>query len=720
MINEIDNSINTSKVSTSKATFRPILWVSSIVEASDLILDFSVIEYCEVSAAEIPTGVHYIYVDQRTSEATIKNILWRLQQSDRNIIEVYASQYDLLSNLNHESNTTNEVKKQITDFCISSNAWLESRNDVNLKVREAYRIAEVAISLLPDDQKDVELATLRERSKSNSFDWNKKMESLESKFRKEIEKRTGRPRGELLKKAQDLVNAKGAEEKIVIREELYKLNPRLSKQDIQDLIDECLYGDLSFISDALPKTRTAKEFRESNVESTNYRIHGLLANEGVVMLHAEEGVGKTTAGVDLAASILLGDDYLGKFKVNTTGRVLFCNSLAENLDSQKRSAFITRGIFNSDDWKEISGWTIKHLAFLEKEIIDFKPQLLIIDSLFGVTAGVKEYDINSHNAGLIITYLQHLSEKHKVSIVLIHHNNKNQDANGANRSSGSRTIGAFVSAKWELKKDKNSEARHLIIHKTRGGIKGTFKLSYDEDTGRAFIIDGYHKDQETKDTEDLILNFWSKDSNQEYTLTQFTENIERNRDTIRKALKELEYEGIVSIEPNPKDRRNNLYRLKKKNIVPPPTLSVSTSSNFTESIDIHSVQIPDVIEDVEKNIISANSENSGHIEDVVECPVIETSEVLDTQAIQDNSGRAEVDMGGGALKNIFTDKSKSQIRPGNQCKYVGRDEDTVPTHYWDSIFTITHVRSYQVSVELRTRYGLESFDIYTDDIEIIE
>ena len=167
------------------------LWVgddSYLIATQRLHPFFHVRAYKEVVGSCV-TGENYIIQGSDITEATIKALAWKIQSTGGEC-KIYRSQLPLLS-LMGDSLSIKELTGQILDFSTSYQDWAIRIDQEKLSTKQAAEIAKVAIALLPESQKLVELATLRARcyESPSSWEWTKIVQTLEEEFRQELHKR---------------------------------------------------------------------------------------------------------------------------------------------------------------------------------------------------------------------------------------------------------------------------------------------------------------------------------------------------------------------------------------------------------------------------------------------------------------------------------------------------------------------------------------------------
>ena len=114
-------------------------------------------------------------------------------------------------------------------------------------------------------------------------------------------------------------------------------------------------------------------------------------------------------------------------------------------ESSTKKKLLKRGFRESDKGKLkiISHWNLSQLDFLERTLEDFKPDLVIIDSLKRITTG-RDISENSAEFADSIYELKEMLTKYGASGILIHHSNKNPDHSGVAKIRGNTSIPGAV------------------------------------------------------------------------------------------------------------------------------------------------------------------------------------------------------------------------------------------------------------------------------------
>lgn len=176
------NSTITSKDSAIKL---PTLWIADACKARHFSKLFNLREFSQVD--DIPQGENYILFDPSDAEAQIKLVAWQIKGDGRSCyLHRIKSPIDYLV---VDAATARELTIQIFEFAQPYEQWRIRQDAESLTIREASELASVAIRVLKQPERSIELGIIRERSKQNSYDWNKLVANLEEEFKKELKAR---------------------------------------------------------------------------------------------------------------------------------------------------------------------------------------------------------------------------------------------------------------------------------------------------------------------------------------------------------------------------------------------------------------------------------------------------------------------------------------------------------------------------------------------------
>ncbi|PSB53726.1 hypothetical protein C7B67_01740, partial [filamentous cyanobacterium Phorm 6] len=199
-------------------------------------------------------------------------------------------------------------------------------------------------------------------------------------------------------------------------------------------------------------------------EGLRWVVPELLPRGETVILSASPKCGKSLIAVDLAFCTATGEEkFLGQNI--EVGKVLLV-SVDESLNST-RSKLLKRGfrLTESDNLKVLPQWDITQTAKLEAFLEDYRPDVVIIDSLKRICKGSAVSE-NSAEFSDNIYALKELLTRYGAAGVLIHHSNKNHEALGVERLRGSSAIAGSVWGVWQVdhipKQDPHNKKKMIV------------------------------------------------------------------------------------------------------------------------------------------------------------------------------------------------------------------------------------------------------------------
>ena len=238
------------------------------------------------------------------------------------------------------------------------------------------------------------------------------------------------------------------------------------------------------------QSRGANQTREG--EEQQMLVHGFLPWKRDGVLFGPGGVGKTTAAVRLAWSVITGESFLDhSIKSEITGKVLFIGSdggtgaydmwqnTAEDLGFAKDPRWIDGCFFwGADEQEGVGAWSATPAGLLElkEELESGDYKLVIIDSWKAILE-LADIDFGIGPVGTIIRLLQALIGKH-CSALYLHHPSGNSKGKGVGGTGGNQNVNQIPFAVHELRVEPSSEDKpscvRWIAHKLRGYQKREF------------------------------------------------------------------------------------------------------------------------------------------------------------------------------------------------------------------------------------------------------
>jgi KaiC/GvpD/RAD55 family RecA-like ATPase len=184
------------------------------------------------------------------------------------------------------------------------------------------------------------------------------------------------------------------------------------------------------------------EFFSLETEAENWLIPGLLPKGEMLLLAALPKVGKSLLATEVAYAVLCGGPVLGEKAKQ--GKVLYISS-DESPSSLKRR-FYARGfdlLPERNNLRVMTHLDLTNLGVLEEQLDEFRPDLVVVDSLTSITfdLGISEND--SEFARYVYRF-KDLLKRYNSASILIHHENKSKEQKGIGKVAGSARITAAV------------------------------------------------------------------------------------------------------------------------------------------------------------------------------------------------------------------------------------------------------------------------------------
>jgi hypothetical protein len=431
-------------------------------------------------------------------------------------------------------------------------------------------------------------------------------------------------------------------------------------------------------------------------EGLQWVIPELLPCGETVILSACPKAGKSLLAVDLAFCVATGEEkFLGQnIKV---GKVLLV-SVDESLNST-RSKLLKRGfrLQDNDNIKVLPQWDITQTAKLETFLEDYRPDVVIIDSLKRICKGSAVSE-NSAEFSDNIYALKELFTRYGAAGVLIHHSNKNADALGVDRLRGSSAIAGSVWGVWQVdhipKKDPNNSKKLIIDPKDPKRIFSCFPRDAEGQTldielnleNNSWICHGLAGEeaeaaQQRETIRERILRTLEKHNkplpgSQIIELTELTEK----RASVYSELNRMVGKKVISATPAPDNKRYTLYSL--------PNCQAENSSVKAPPPPPPPISLPNAIYESENHIeqgfqIDSNID-SRYI--AIDSTVTVESEMLSTandcvNRVSEIDSKLPLSQGGGEVKctsdtEIVTEEN---VEGSHQIPIAPPEPETAPT-----------------------------------------
>jgi len=342
---------------------------------------------------------------------------------------------------------------------------------------------------------------------------------------------------------------------------------RLSKSEVEELLKHI---NRSTNQEEL-KTYTIDDLFDLQSEGLTWVIPEMLPRGETIILAGSPKAGKSLLGIDAAFAIATGESrFLGENVV--TGKVLLV-SCDESLNSTK-SKLIKRGFRRGDSIEILPKWTIDRLHDLEQKIEDYRPDVVIVDSLKRISHGSQISENSAEFADNIYT-LKEVFAKYNCSGILIHHSNKDKEASGVNKLRGSSAIAGAVWGTWQLdhilRPDPNNKKKLIIDPKdpvrvlsvfARDTEGQTLKIEFNPEDNSWERL-GIEDDAAELTYRERIISVLRKNSHCEGLSGREIMRLleEDGNKSVYSELNRMVNKRLISCKPANNDKRINLYSL---------------------------------------------------------------------------------------------------------------------------------------------------------------
>jgi len=414
-----------------------------------------------------------------------------------------------------------------------------------------------------------------------------------------------------------------------------------------------------------PQTKrlTFEDLLDSESEAMDWLVSGLLPVGETVLLCALPKVGKSKLAIDLAFSVATGESrFLGQ--ETKQGKVLLITPDASKMSLKQE---LTKRGFRKQDSPNLHifpEWSIDQMAVLEEELENFRPDLVVIDSLKKITAG-KEISENSAEFADNIIALNDMLKRYRATGILVHHANKSNDAIGVERVRGSTAIVGACWGTWMLeqipKKDPNNAKRMIVDPKDpkriftatcRDAEGTTLNIEFNlENNSWDFMGEVGVDEQEAKQQstyQERILKVL-RDNQRNLSGPEIMELMgigREQRNSVYTVLGRMENKRLINSRPAPGDKRFNLYSLS------------ASKSNDAIVISLPPPPPQEAVSDVDYNSethASKGFEDSQHNSQQIvntkeDCASPEIAETLNSKGVNEIVNTQPLSQGGEGVK----------------------------------------------------------------------
>tara|TARA_Y100000590_G_C15735079_1_gene1018265 strand:- start:1280 stop:2476 length:1197 start_codon:yes stop_codon:yes gene_type:complete len=336
-----------------------------------------------------------------------------------------------------------------------------------------------------------------------------------------------------------------------------KLKFKINSKNINPKPDP-LRGSSGFISLPQYKFEPFTEIKDKPIIPKVWIWENRLKEGGISIITAKPKVGKSIFAMNLAVNVVRGTRFLDWETLK--GKVLYM-ALEGDIDFIKEQISLISDN-QTDQLKDL----LLHVGFeigdqfptIKQNVIEHKPKLLIIDTLFKLTMSSDLKDLN--NPLEVHRFLEpyvELAREYKTHIQFIHHSQKKQIGSGV-QILGSTGIFAVVDSAIQINKTQNT--REMITQQRDGDevwdpiilVGGTRESNFKIST--AGSMNEHHLD----DASNQILEFLDLNGDSNYK--DIKSNVSKSDKNIRLALSNLIDNGVIKKIKDETDNRTLSYR----------------------------------------------------------------------------------------------------------------------------------------------------------------
>lgn len=329
-----------------------------------------------------------------------------------------------------------------------------------------------------------------------------------------------------------------------------------SPRDLDNIYQKSLCGKIG-------ERLTLDQLEESLGDSKReFLIGGLVPKSTSLLVYADGGVGKTKFLYDLAYCMATGQNWNG-FPVTATNRKI----LIYQGDESKRDmlqALNKRGFKKgSDSRNHIQtrfGWNFDAIPALVKDIEEFKPDIVFVDSLTYANR-YSIYDENRTEYARPVLELTSIAEEYGVTIVIVHHSSR-----GSGKPRGTTAIFNAVSEVYKLEKDvtfgATSQEKVLTIEKSRSRrFPCSYKLAFEEEDFSLHFLEEVGEELNNLDstTKDRIVDLLLKNKNTKFEAEEVSHLLNTSSGNARRCLNKLHRDGMINCDEISDSGTKKLY-----------------------------------------------------------------------------------------------------------------------------------------------------------------
>ncbi len=374
-------------------------------------------------------------------------------------------------------------------------------------------------------------------------------------------------------------------------QELANASPGRRVKDLEDLYMKSLCATVE------PRKSLDELEEEVGTEGRKWLLGGILAQATTALVIADGGVGKTKWLYDLLYCIASGKNWNGFPATADSRRVLIYQG--DESKNDMLQALNKRGFKPGTEVRQRTevrfGWNTDAMPILYQDAAEFKPAIVMIDSLTFVNR-YSLYDENRTEYSRPVLELNKFAAETGITVVIVHHTNRNGQARGTT------AVRNAVSEVIKLEKDPNPSAnpqeKILTIEKSRSRrFPTSYRLFFNEEDFSFSLLEEVGQELGSLDmsTKDQIVKFLQEHANIKFESEEVAQEINTTLGNARRCLYQLARDGMVNLDEKTASGTTKLYYITREpkdcsTENPLQTATVTLSPRITSESDSSACQ----------------------------------------------------------------------------------------------------------------------------------
>lgn len=435
------------------------------------------------------------------------------------------------------------------------------------------------------------------------------------------------------------------------------------------ILDEIYMSSLTAEEHEPAMTLAQLKEKYSHNDAPDWLHHGLIPAASVILLHALGGDGKTLLSYYLASLIAKGDSW-GEFTPTARKRRV----LIVQVDEPAKNLIMRAEQLELGDLeiRFITKWQVESIPRLVSEIDNFKPDLVMIDSI----TGASKFSIYSENDvpfAKPLLLLRDIAQDKNVTFLVIHHSSKGAEGRGGTARGTSALVNA-VSEVWNLSridpKDKSNMQRIWGIEKSRTRRPCSYLIELGEN-GQWDILGEYNgnsiKEEPEAPLRQRIISYLQSHPNIYYTSENLAKALGYEDNYLRKVLAALRSDCLIDYTPGKSGTGGYPARFCFKEVITGQENDYGYSEDHNRGSEVTHTQQdsrisghcdPQKTKKIVQLVKKTKDQNSR------ECPPIQNP--LPVSVTSDPSNIDELDQNAAMDQNAIPPKPQPEIEPPNK------------------------------------------------------